>query len=196
MFKLFGLVLAALAAVFGIFDSSNQEAEYVTTPCEGTVIDEIFGGLVKDVPVTVYPDAFFESKEEYWGFVPGGLYRNATREIAIPERHCTRMQGSPFASPDALHSFNLLMHEAAHALDHKYDWLSRGIDFEAADIGHSSVSQEGTRELFAFCMQAIAMGADLRDRCPEGNRKAVLEEITEVTGMTATGRLLFITENT
>lgn len=200
MVSLIKAVVAALMLTAGFLtapaEPSTPPAEIVTTPCEGTVIDEIFGGLVADVPVLVYPDSYFEGREAHWGFVPGGLYIHGPRVIAIPQRHCDRMQGSPFASPSALDSFNLLMHEAAHALDHKYEWMSADIDFEVEGIAHAAHSSGGHRELFAFCMQAIAMGADLRDRCPDSNREAVLEAITEVTGMTATGRLLYITEST
>jgi hypothetical protein len=182
-------------------DENNTEPE-VSTPTdigssfESTHCDSEFvahargllGPAVADTPVLVYPDEYFDTLAETygWSFSPLGIYMRG--EVRIHEREC-RLAGAdlPEDDRDAWREDRaeaMIVHELTHALDDALGRPSVHIEFVETDIMHAQAMAQPGTELWAFCLQQMA-GYEVRDRCPAENRSAVIDAMTGFDGFPA-----------
>ena len=204
-----GVDMTGLGAVFAAGrveirsdnDEDNTEPEastptdigssFESTRCDSEFVAHARGLLwpaAADTPVLVYPDEYFDTLAETygWSFSPLGIYMRG--EVRIHEREC-RLAGAdlPEDDRDAWREDRakaMIVHELTHALDDALGRPSVHIEFVETDIMHAQAMAQPGTELWAFCLQQMA-GYEIRDRCPAENRSAVIDAMTGFDGFPA-----------
>lgn len=165
-----------------LFESTHCDTEFVAH-ARG-----LLGPTVADTPVLVYPDEYFDTLVETygWSFSPLGIYMRG--EVRIHEREC-RLAGADLPEDDRdawreARAEAMIVHELTHALDDALGRPSVHIEFVETDIMHAQAMAQPGTELWAFCLQQMA-GYEIRDRCPAENRSAIIDAMTGFDGFPA-----------
>lgn len=163
----------------------RRDADYT---CELPAVADLYNGLVTDViEFLVVSDEWFVEYMEVFDRPALAAAVHTEGVVRVPAATCESMQSDPNASRRNLVYFDLMVHEAAHALDFSLGWISGSIEFPVVDLGHASTFASPNRELFAFCVQQLTMGQDVHGngRCPAANFAVTVEALEAELGIDA-----------
>lgn len=165
-----GLVDASLANDVGrLYDSER---------CVTDFLRYIYAGRVAEGKIMVYEEGYFDAvaEENNWDFNAVAVYHKASKEIRLRSETCARLDMdpdsliSPEAKKETIDAHSVVVHEAAHMLDHSYNYdMSLTAGYTDLEDGYGS---NPWREVFAFCMMEIeGQAGSWAGRCTTENRE-------------------------